>query len=28
MFKLDNGEMLSVDKAKIVACKLGEGSNR
>ncbi|WFD19513.1 Transcription initiation factor IIA subunit 2 [Malassezia caprae] len=28
MFKLDNGEMLPVEKAKIVACKLGEGSNR
>ena len=27
-FKLDNGEMLSVDKAKIVACKLGENNSR
>lgn len=24
--KLDNGEMLHIDSARIVACKLGEGS--
>lgn len=28
LFKLDNGEMLSVDRAKIVACKLGENNTR
>ncbi|WFD26782.1 Transcription initiation factor IIA subunit 2 [Malassezia nana] len=28
MFKLDNGEMLPVEKAKIVACKLDESANR
>ncbi|WFD30330.1 Transcription initiation factor IIA subunit 2 [Malassezia sp. CBS 17886] len=28
IFKLDNGEMLSVDRAKIVACKLGENAGR
>lgn len=27
-FKLDNGEMLPVDRAKIVACKMGEGAPR
>lgn len=27
-FKLDNGEMLNVDRAKIVACKLGENNTR
>lgn len=28
VFKLDNGELLSVDKAKIVACKLAESTGR
>lgn len=27
-FKLDNGEMLPVERAKIVACKMGEGAPR
>lgn len=28
VFKLDNGEVLPIDRAKIVACKLGENSGR
>lgn len=27
-FKLDNGEMLPVERAKIVACKMGENAQR